>query len=272
MTKEKSKISAHQLYFETSFYERISLKDLEKNIFTGEVDAYSWENSIDTTYSISNSESDSLMYSISNKTLQYINYWNWNDLKWYFSVELKCKRKDNDYLKFYFITWGDIIIKIWQYPALADLQFAEIWKKYDQILDKEDLINFKKAIWLYTHSAWAWSFIYLRKIFENLIWNTFTDNKASISKNKDDFKKLHMSEKVKIIKGFLPDEISSFMSIYKILSVGVHELSEQDCLKYFNIMKLSIELILEEKIKANKEKERNDKITKELAEITKELS
>lgn len=44
--------------------------------------------------------------------------------------------------------------------------------------------------------------------------------------------------------------------MYSILSKGVHELEEQECLEYFNIVKDGIELILDEKLY---EKNKNDK-------------
>ncbi|MEL0619623.1 hypothetical protein [Psychrobacter proteolyticus] len=53
--------------------------------------------------------------------------------------------------------------------------------------------------------------------------------------------------------------------MYSILSKGIHELSENDCLKVFPIIKIGIEIILDEKIeKMNKEKK--------LAEAKKALS
>jgi hypothetical protein len=37
-------------------------------------------------------------------------------------------------------------------------------------------------------------------------------------------------------------------SIYSILSKGIHELAEEECLNAFPVIKLSIELILDEKL------------------------
>jgi hypothetical protein len=45
--------------------------------------------------------------------------------------------------------------------------------------------------------------------------------------------------------------------LYGILSKGIHELSEQECLDIFLVVKLGIELILDEKIK---QKEQEDKV------------
>ena len=57
----------------------------------------------------------------------------------------------------------------------------------------------------------------------------------------------------------------------QVLSKGVHELSEQDCLRYFPAIKLSIELILEQKIEEEKEQKRDAEVKQELETINREL-
>lgn len=57
MTEEKQeqeakKISKHDFYFETPLYKRIPLENLEDNLFSGDVDAYSNVLQDNTTYSI----------------------------------------------------------------------------------------------------------------------------------------------------------------------------------------------------------------------------
>jgi hypothetical protein len=74
-------------------------------------------------------------------------------------------------------------------------------------------------------------------------------------------KQQRMDEKILALKNFLPQYIVENRKIYGILSKGIHELSEDICLKIFPYVKLGIELILdeklyelerEEKLKANK--------------------
>ncbi len=40
--------------------------------------------------------------------------------------------------------------------------------------------------------------------------------------------------------------------MYSILSKGIHELSEEECLQYFKLMKIGIELILDEQLEEKK--------------------
>ncbi len=255
-SEEQKTITKHDFYFETPLYEWISLDDSVENLFHGDVDAYSAKNSTDTTYSIS---------------LKEVDTW-WNDgTVGYYLVTLTCKRKSNDILRFFIFKDNKLAAKFGQYPSMADLQFSEIGKKFDKVLPEEDLKNLKKAIGLVSHGAGAGSFVYLRKIFENLIFETFTNHSAELKISAIDFKAKRMMEKVEILENFLPTQLLEMKGIYSILSKGVHELTEEECLKYFAPIKLSIELILDQKIESLQKKEKDEKVKKQLKEIQKEI-
>lgn len=61
-------------------------------------------------------------------------------------------------------------------------------------------------------------------------------------------------------------------SIYGILSLGVHQLDEKECLSYFHPLKLSVELILDQKIRKDEERKRDEDVKKQIQKITQELS
>ena len=164
------------------------------------------------------------------------------------------------------------VSKIGQYPSLADIQFTELGKKYNKVLPKEDLKNFKKAIGFHSHWGGAWSFVYLRRIFENLIFETYQNHKTEISLSETDFKWLRMSEKVETIENFLPSSLLRMKAIYWILSKWVHELSEEECMKYFWVLKISIELILDEKIEIKAKVEKDKKTELEIQRISQQIS
>ena len=53
-----------------------------------------------------------------------------------------------------------------------------------------------------------------------------------------------MSERVKMLDGYLPEVLINNTTIYGILSKGIHELSEEECRKYFPVVKECIYQIL----------------------------
>lgn len=263
-TTEENIISKHDFYFETFLYKEVVLAQLEQNMFSGGVDAYSAKNNSETTYRISINAIDTWRVWASDISEQ-VNIG-------FYLITLTCKRKPGDTLRFIVYKDRKIILKIGQYPSLADLQFSEIGKKYDKVLPPEDLKNLKKAIGLVTHGVGAGSFVYLRKIFENLIFETYTENASSIKVNEADFKKQRMMDKVEILEAFLPSQLVEMKGVYSILSKGVHELTEQECLKYFAPIKLSIELILDQKIEIFQKQEKDVRVKKQLQDIQQELT
>jgi hypothetical protein len=256
MAEEDKKISKHQFYFETPLYEVIDMTKADTYLFSGELDAYSALNGIDTTYKVSADRVDP-------------DYGSLIVGGGYGEITLTCKRKNNDKLRFFVLVdvKAQICLKVGQWPSLADLQFAEIGKKYDKLMARHDLQEFKKAIGLAAHGTGVGSFVYLRRIFENLIEETYQAHKDTLELTEDEFRTKRMAEKVGVLATYLPPQLVQMKGVYAILSKGVHELDEQECLAYFPVLKTAIELILEQKIEAALKLQRDKDVQSQLAEI-----
>ena len=72
---------------------------------------------------------------------------------------------------------------------------------------------------------------------------------------------------IKLLQDYLPSFIVENYSIYGILSKGIHELSEEECLEYFDIMRKSIELILDQRIEIQEKRRKQEEIKKQLNNI-----
>jgi hypothetical protein len=181
-----------------------------------------------------------------------------------FIVTAVCSRNFSHEIFFVFRVEDSTIQKIGQHPSIADLEEYSI-KKYRNILGKERYRELSRAIGLVGHGVGTGAFVYLRRIFESLIEEAHS--KAANNSNWDEEKygKCRMSEKIELLRDFLPDFLVENHHIYSILSKGVHELSDEECLMYFDIVKTGIELILDEMI-ADAEK------LKKAAEAKKALS
>ncbi|MDE6340656.1 MAG: hypothetical protein K2K97_12890, partial [Muribaculaceae bacterium] len=96
------------------------------------------------------------------------------------------------------------ISKVGQYPSVADFHIGQV-RKYDKILTKDKMREFTKAIGLAANGVGIGSFVYLRRIFEHLVFEAF-----EIAKNKneqfdiDSFNAARMNEKIQLLSGFLP--------------------------------------------------------------------
>ncbi|MCP4206743.1 MAG: hypothetical protein GY767_06825 [Shimia sp.] len=136
-------------------------------------------------------------------------------------------------------------IKVGQLPSLADIANDEA-KTYRSVLSPEDGAELHKAIGLAAHGVGIGSFVYLRRVFEHLIYGRYEEFKESEGWKDEDFYRMKMDEKVQLLKGHVPDFLYENRKIYSVLSKGIHELSEEACLAFFEPLKLSLKIMLEE--------------------------
>lgn len=164
------------------------------------------------------------------------------------ALYLKCKRYESEFRFYIYYFAGDrTIIKIGQFPSVADFHLTNI-KHYKKIIPEDKLKEFSKAIGLAAHGIGIGSFVYLRRIFEYLINEAYNQAKLKGKIIEDDFLTARMDEKIDLLKDFLPHFLIQNKSIYSILSLGIHELDEKNCLAHFDILKDGIEIIMDEKL------------------------
>ena len=157
-----------------------------------------------------------------------------------------CQRNKEHTFTFNFYFTDKKLIKTGQYPSMADIEIPGI-QKYKSLL-KRDYSDFSKAIGLHAHGVGAGSFVYLRRIFENLIEEIHQDYAKSDQWDDEIYQRSRMDEKIKLLQDKLPEILVENRAIYGIMSKGIHELSEDECKTLFPDVKLGIELILDEKL------------------------
>lgn len=197
-----------------------------------------------------------------------------------FEAILKCKRYGTLLHYLVHIEWADedsdhtqikALSKVGQYPSVADFHIGQV-HKYNKVLPKDKMREFTKAIGLAANGVGIGSFVYLRRIFEYLVFEALEVAKVKNANfDVDTFNAAKMNEKIQMLSGYLPDFLVENNTIYGVLSKGVHELSEEVCNKYFSILKESVEMILDEKLDARQKELKKDSIKKNLAQIVGEI-
>jgi hypothetical protein len=182
-------------------------------------------------------------------------------------VRIRCRRYEDEFR--YYCEWlpeERILIKIGQHPSVADLHISEI-KKYNKLLTKEKLKEFTRAIGLAANGVGIGSFVYLRRIFEFLIQESYGKAIQDKKINEGDFQRARMDEKIELLKSYLPDFLVENKPIYSVLSLGIHELDENTCLAHFDTLRVGIEIILDEKIEELRKKEKIEMAKKKLSDL-----
>lgn len=166
-----------------------------------------------------------------------------------FAIHLNCLRRP-DHIYSYFFTYDareGLLSKIGQDPSLEDVAGADI-ERYRHILGA-DFAELRRATGLFAHGIGIGSFVYLRRIFENLV------ERARQAADTDDVRKeeilaMRMSERVQELAVHLPPAVVRYKGSYSILSKGIHELTEAECKQYFPVIRAAIITMLEQRYEA----------------------
>jgi hypothetical protein len=187
----------------------------------------------------------------------------------YFSVSAQCTRHGHYYV-YYFHLHNRILEKVGQSPSLEDVSGADI-EKYRQQLKDGAFNELRKATGLASHGIGIGAFVYLRRIFERLIY----EHRSQLEQENgpiENFDALRMEEKIQALRDVLPPALVKHRAAYSILSKGLHELSEDECKLYFPVVRSSIIQMLEEDWIQRERKRGEAEISKQLQRISGELN
>lgn len=259
-------MTTQEFIFDTPLYHKIEGEDAKRiiedltSIITLKFDGFNAQRGIESTYSVWHKLS--CRYNLEYKADKDV-----SDHKifqrtesWY--VTLRCGRYSDEIEIMILLDAADkSIMKVGQYPTIADVHKKQI-KKYKKVLGDERMGEFSRAIGLAASGVGIGSFLYLRRIFESLIFDASVRAISDGVIKKEEFEPLHIEEKIATLKDYLPNTLIEIKSAYGILSKGIHELSEDECLKYFDVLRGGIEIILDELL-VQMEKEKKKKLTLE---------
>jgi hypothetical protein len=126
-----------------------------------------------------------------------------------------------------------------QYPSKADLATPEM-QKYRKVLGDETFRELTRSVGLASHGVGVGAFVYLRGIFEILIEKARQEASTEQGWDEQAFEKDRLDEKILRLKSHLPQFLVNNRALYGIRSVGVHKLSEVECLEAFPFVRVGI--------------------------------
>lgn len=262
-------MTTQEFIFDIPLYQKIEGDDVKQiikdltSVISPKFDGFNAQRTKESTYSIwhnlscrHNLEYKSDLDVTDHKLFQFSEPW---------YVTLRCGRY-NDEIEIMVLLDAEehTIMKVGQYPTIANMHKAQI-KHYKSVLSDNEMKEFTRAIGLAANGVGIGSFVYLRRIFENLIEEAYKQALSSGDAEEEAFARMRMDERIGALKDYLPKTLVEIKQIYGILSKGIHELSEQECLAYFEAMRTGIEIILDDKLEQRK---REEKRAKAIAQVS----
>jgi hypothetical protein len=149
--------------------------------------------------------------------------------------------------------------KIGQIPSHADIANGGL-KEFSRVLEKDDRSEMVRANGLAAHGVNIGAFVYLRRVFERLILRA----KSRLKDGPEDatFLGMRMEDRIHTLSDVLPSFLTENKKVYSVLSRGIHELDEATCGKHYELMKMSIFLMLEQEREIREREEREQSLAK----------
>jgi hypothetical protein len=167
--------------------------------------------------------------------------------------------------------YGDsILAKVGQHPSLADMLLPAL-DRYSSVLSDEKRREFGTAIGLHAHDVGIGAFVYLRRVFESVVEEVHTQAMAEPDWDEALYQGSRMVERIGQLGDRLPKALRQNASVYGILSKGIHELSDDECGQYFEIVRTAVELILDETIEKDQRERKQNVLRAELGRVKGEL-
>lgn len=168
-----------------------------------------------------------------------------------------CRKVHHEYLVEQIV--GEETIKIQKYGQLPRKHLER-----DNILNNffsEDSNNYEKAVVCLSHGYGIAAFAYFRRIIEKNIFKLIDLLLEEVKSSESDLKIIEsltelrkespMSDRIKVANEALPeylkpDGLNPLGKLYQVLSEGVHNLSDEECLKRANIVKECLKYLISE--------------------------
>lgn len=160
-----------------------------------------------------------------------------------FALRSVCQRDLTSYI-YVFHKVGNNVVKIGQHPSMADIAFGEL-KGLDKTLDPIDRKELGAAIGLFAHEVASGAFVYLRRVFERMIRRAH-DRYAERNGQIPGFDGMRVDEKIAALKDELPERAVRNKAVFSVLSAGIHELTDEQCMALFPVLKAVIFQMLEQ--------------------------
>lgn len=252
-------MTTQELIFDTPLYTKVNLSegnfldDLTSYRFR--IDGYNSLRGADSTFCLEDRIDPSHVPTRFIKTLRFV-----------------CQRYDDILHVMIFVDRErGFIEKVGQYPSMADIHIAQI-KQYKKVLDENYIKDLTRSIGLAANGIGTGSFVYLRRVFEHLVSEIAEEAIQNSEVDRTQFEASKMDNKLKLLSNHLPEVVIENKSLYGILSAGIHNLSEEECLKYFSVVREVIELILDEREFARQKEEKKKKAKNMLGAIAGEIN
>lgn len=183
-------------------------------------------------------------------------------------IDTQCTRNNDHRAIFTFKVTANSIEKIGQYPSSSAMSRVQI-ERYQTVLPPLQYEELVKSVDLVSQQFGIGAFVYLVRIFKSLIEKKHQSLLKTENWDENEYATAHFTKKIDLLQDHLPKFISEHKTVFDTLHRGVEELTEAESLKFFPVLKVGIELILDSELEALERKKKEEEVSGVLAAMKK---
>lgn len=202
-----------------------------------------------------------------------------------FKLGIFCARDSRHHGDFYFDTLGPsafdyillktgegieldptLLVKVGQYPSLTDFQLGDL-TEFEDGMSKQQRREFVRATNSAAHGFNVAACVYFRRVFESVLMEARDEYMAQHGLTEwQEFKDARTDERIRLLREHLPRFMSEHPQLYGVLSLGVHELTEEQCAAELPMLRKAIELIMRDRVTAARQNREREEVSKLVAQ------
>jgi hypothetical protein len=151
------------------------------------------------------------------------------------------------------------VVKIGQWPSMTDFALGDL-ADFDKAMTDAQRNEFVRAVNCAAHGFHVAACVHFRRVFESVLQQA---RDAHMEKMKvevwPEFRSARTDERIRMLRAELPAFMVEHPELYGLLSLGVHELTEQQCAEELPTVRKAIELIMRDRwVALQRQRERED--------------
>ena len=117
-------------------------------------------------------------------------------------ISYVCGMDDSHRIEYVLKANATSVCKIGQYPTFADLS-----NQYKKVISSSALSEMRSALGLYAHGVGAGSYVYLRRVYEQIIDSAKDKAIADKTITQEQYNTIHVDQRIKMLRAYLPSEM-----------------------------------------------------------------
>ena len=159
-----------------------------------------------------------------------------------------------------------LLVKVGQYPSLTDFQLGDL-TEFEDGMSKQQRREFVRATNSAAHGFNVAACVYFRRAFESVLVEACDEYMAQHGLIEwKEFNGARTDARIELLRDHLPKFMSEHPQLYGVLSIGIHELTEEQCAAELPMLRKAIELIMRERVTAARQQREREEVSKLVAQ------